>query len=179
VLMDMQMPVVDGYTATTQLRKAGYHGPILALTAHAMAGEQERCLAVGCSAYLSKPVDRVTLMGTLARYLKRARRVPQHQAPPPLVSRFVDDPELADVLKTFVSRLPERVTALRAEGKPGSENLTRLVHQLKGAAGGYGFDPISHAAARLEDALRDQRPWPETERLLEDVIGLCERVRDV
>jgi len=70
VIMDLQMPVLDGYAATHQLRGQGYNKPIIALTAHAMSEVKDRCLAAGCTDHLPKPVDPKVLLATLSRYAR-------------------------------------------------------------------------------------------------------------
>lgn len=168
VLMDMQMPVMDGYTATRSIRELGLKLPIIALTAHAMQGFEKEILAAGCTGYLTKPINIDLLMQTLAETLggEKVAGLPSGLAPDkmiqpveiaqipaevPLVSRLSGNPRLLSAVRKFTTRLGEQLDTMDRAWETGNfQELAELAHWLKGAAGTVGYDAFTGPATELE-----------------------------
>ncbi|NUQ64204.1 MAG: Hpt domain-containing protein [Pirellulales bacterium] len=94
----------------------------------------------------------------------------------PLYSTLANDPDLAELVVFFVDEMPGRIACLLEKlAQEDWDGLRRLAHQLKGAAGGYGFETITEAAADVESAIRESRPEDEIRRYLEELVELCSR----
>lgn len=95
-----------------------------------------------------------------------------------LYSTLGDDPDLSELVEYFVAEVPQRKATLEASFASGDrELLQRTAHQIKGAAGSYGFDALTPAAAALEAAVRDGLPQADVERLLRELLALFDRLR--
>ena len=171
ILMDVQMPEVDGFTATEQIRefeaRRGGHVPIIALTAGALAGDRERCLAAGMDAYVSKPFKTEELRQMVTQYAA---------APPldPLVlaelrsigGSMPGQPDILDeIMHQFTGDLPQYTAKMRQALQSQDANaLQRTAHSLKGSGGSFGAQRVAYLCAHLEDMGRSQdlsnaQPW--------------------
>ncbi|HWA98862.1 MAG TPA: PAS domain S-box protein, partial [Pirellulales bacterium] len=159
VLMDMQMPVMDGYTATQRLRASGVTIPIVAVTANAMKGDEARCRAAGCTGYLPKPVDQDQLLLTVASLLgvatNRGQPSVTDDRPRPTAAETklrsklpIEHAEFREILVEFVEQLSAQLAEMRqAVQRNDFRSLAALAHRLKGTAGSVGFPDFTEPAA--------------------------------
>ena len=180
ILMDIQMPELDGFESTRRLRRSGWGGPIVALTAHALPEDRERCLRAGFSDYVAKPVDRGALLQVVARHLgHQTPSAPLAKQTPAHVSNLLDDPRIvaadrARIIARFVTRLQDRVDRIeQAVGDVDRRRLLESAHALYGSAGLFGFTQLADAARRVEEQVRSDADssllWASAARL----ITLC------
>jgi len=168
VLMDMQMPEMDGFEASLQIRaveqKKGSHTPIIAITAHAMNGDREKCLAAGMDDYISKPINPQELRAVMERTTAAAKSsfaIDPAPQPPDGVDVFNVDEALAQlesdtdllrqIVQLFVDQYPKLLEETRqAFSRSDCISLTAIAHTLASSAGQLGAQRASAAARNLE-----------------------------
>jgi CheY-like chemotaxis protein/HPt (histidine-containing phosphotransfer) domain-containing protein len=185
ILMDIQMPEVDGVEATKRIRAAerdsGRHTPIIAMTAHAMAGAREEYLAAGMDDYVVKPIDPQRLRAAIHRAVSpapQAPRAPASPAPTPAVAgpehvpaEDIDARQLATLaavlpademhalVTAYVDAAVDRLERIRQRAAAADlAALAREAHDLKGVAGNFGAQRVAELARRLEEACRSAEP---------------------
>ncbi len=151
ILMDVQMPIMDGLTATRLLRQQGFAGPIVALTANAMQQEKQDCFDAGCSDVCTKPIDHVAFGKVLSKYLDRSEKSRVTSGPPIVSSLLAEEPDLADLIREFVRKLPDMIRNIETAYTDNHlEQLRREVHTLKGTGGNFGYAELFELAKRIE-----------------------------
>lgn len=166
VLMDLQMPHMDGETAIQLLReeerlRAGARQPVVAMTAHAMQGDKERCLAMGFDGYIAKPVTREALVAELNRVAAEPQPAPQAETAASdeglpeesaLLEQCGGDPQLvAELMTIFRDEIASLVAEIEQAGAAGDrEALRRAAHKLRGEAISLDFTRLGELLRQLE-----------------------------
>jgi two-component system, sensor histidine kinase and response regulator len=164
ILMDVQMPEMDGLQASARIREqelaTGAHIPIIAVTAHAMKGDRDRCLAAGMDGYITKPINPVELAATILAAFPAPTKLPVVPADPlptapsdaELLARFDGDGELLKELAgIFLQECPRMLDELREALRTRDPKLLeRAAHTLKGSVGNFAMSGPWETAQRLE-----------------------------
>ena len=177
ILMDIQMPNMDGLEATAHLRQSGYSSPIVALTAGTLKEDIQKCLDSGCNDFLSKPINRENFFKVLNEYLPPS--APKESNHLPIYSDLLDEEEdMESLVYEFIKNLPDLLDKLEpAYQAKDWEALKFHLHQLKGGSGNYGYLSMSELAAKME--LEAEKQSSELfDELISELFLLYRRMQD-
>ncbi len=140
ILMDMEMPIMNGWDAVTTIRSKGYTGRIVAVTALHGPEDEQKCLEAGCNDYVAKPV----MPNTFRRILDGVNEEP-------ILSRFHEDPGMRDMIGDFCDGIPAELRQLRElEAASDRAGILRWARKLRGSAGSFGYDLLVQATETIE-----------------------------
>ena len=142
ILMDMQMPVMNGVDATRQLRELNYDKPIVALTANAMKEDVDACVTAGCNGFIHKPISKLKFKETILKYLSVAECI-DVETIPMLSTILEEEPEMIDLVIRFVDKLPTYIMNITKSSQDNNwDEFKGYIHDLKGTSGNYGFEVL-------------------------------------
>jgi CheY-like chemotaxis protein len=168
VLMDMEMPEMDGCEAAVQLRNKGFKLPIIALTANAMSADRDHCMTSGCNAFVTKPIEWPKLLELLASNLRNKEALESKNY----------DPHLARVMQIFMKEVEQSSRQLKIALESNDRHrLGQLAQSLKGTAGNCGFAALAQAAAELETASKDTVSTDVITGVTNALIDMCAQAR--
>lgn len=150
IIMDAQMPVMDGMDATRELRKMGIETPVVALSGNSGSSDMTEFKAAGCNEYLTKPVKREQLIRVCKLFLPDAGKDIPSQSP--LYSTLLEDePDLIDIVEGFVNRYPELLTNIsKLFASNQMDEFQTKIHELKGSGGNVGYLEITNICSQIE-----------------------------
>jgi len=168
ILMDIEMPVMDGYEAVKLLRKNGYSGAIIAVTAMTRPEDREKCLKIGFDQYIPKPYTPMGLQKLISTLDNE-----------PLISDFQSDSSMVPMINEFIESMPAEIRVLEEVMlKENMEELELATRALKGRAGGFGYPTISDAAGVVESAIQsDSSQVKIIKNHLNELVHLCMQAR--
>ena len=175
VILDIQMPIMDGLSAVKELRKKGYSRPIIAMTANAMQKDCDQCIEAGFDEFVSKPIDRKLLYEKVGLYLKSGTQVMDSEN---IITSelLVNEPELIDLIDKFIKRLPVMQEEINEFFKNKKwDEFSGIIHQMKGVGGGYGYPMLTELCALIEIQLRN-KDYDELENLVAEFNDMAGQI---